>query len=409
MGINQSSPSCEVNACLNQVIGHTNNNGFAQYQSCVAMFGSPTVTVTTAAPETVYSTATDTVSYTDVTVVMSTVVETVYQTSTSFAEVLETVTEYTTTNVVTEATTVTVGATATPAKKKKKRGACHHGPTTSTYPSSTAAASSAPSSSAPESSIALSSSTVLTSSPAPASSTAGPISIAPNCPSLDDYSSACSCIYAVSSTSTYTDVPLPSLAATTLTVSSAIPTTSVSVVTEYVTVTVPEAATTTRTSTVSTALDTTTRSTLTSTTSPPPAATSSYLVLANGPRAGRYLTLFNGYIQYDLNNLGVGVAVRFVIPPPGGAAQLTLASDPSAKIVSRQTSNTVGVLAFENDADAAAAGNPAVTCTNTGGNVACTLPGRGFNKVFSCGAYLYIASASWAQSGCTAVTFNVSS
>ncbi|KAK4208725.1 hypothetical protein QBC37DRAFT_475885 [Rhypophila decipiens] len=376
MGINQSSPSCEVNACLNQVIGHTNNNGFVQYQSCIAMFGSPAVTVTTAAPETIYSTATDTVSYTDVTVVMSTVVETVYQTSTSFAEVLETVTEYTATNVVTEATTVTVGATATPAKKKKKRGACHHGPTTSTFLSSTAAASSAPSSSVPV---------------------------------LDEYSSACSCIYAVSSTSTYTEVPLPSLAATTLTVSSAIPTTSVSVVTEYVTVTVPEAATTTRTSTISTALDTTTRSTMTLTTSPPPDATSSSLVIANGPRAGRYLTLVNGYLQFGANNAGVDVAVRLVIPPSGGAAQLALASDPSVKMVSLQTTSIAGVLGFESDAVAAAAGNPAVTCTNTDGNVACAIPGRGFTKVFNCGAYLYIVSPAWAQSsGCTAVTFNVS-
>ncbi|KAK3326014.1 hypothetical protein B0H66DRAFT_145448 [Apodospora peruviana] len=404
MGINQSNPSCRANACLNQVIGFTNNgniNGLVEYQSCIAMFGKPTVTVTTAAPETVYSTATHEVPYTDITIEISTVVETVYQTTTSYAVVQETVTEYTTTNVVTEVTTVTVGATSLPVgtknkkKKKKKRGACHH--STSAMPSSTVVESSTP----PSSSVPLTSSTVPTSSTA-----ALPLPIASNCPSLEEYSSACSCIYAVTSTSTYTEVPRPSTSATTLTVSSAILSTSVSVMTEYVTVTVPEAATTTLTSTVSTNLATTTRST--STTSPPPAVTS-FMVLANGLRAGRYLTLVSGYLQYDINNVGVAVAVRFVVPPSGGGGgQIVLVSDPSMKMVSRQTSLQVGVLAFENDATSIPAGNPAVTCTNTAGIVACAIPGRGFTVVYSCGAYLYIGSPSWAQSGCTVVDFRLS-
>jgi hypothetical protein len=45
MGINQSRPECVADACLNQVIGYTNNNGIAQYQSCVAQFGAAQVTV----------------------------------------------------------------------------------------------------------------------------------------------------------------------------------------------------------------------------------------------------------------------------------------------------------------------------------------------------------------------------
>ncbi|KAM7213568.1 hypothetical protein V8F06_011065 [Rhypophila decipiens] len=353
----------------------------------------------TAAPETIYWTATDTVSYTDVTVVMSTVVETVYQTSTSFAEVLETVTDR----------GYSDGAGQEEEEARRLPPWAHDIDIPVFYCrrvfGTLVIRSSVIRHGIVHCAVIFDRPDILI---RPASSTAGPISIAPNCLSLEDYSSACSCIYAVSSTSTYTKVPLPSLAATTLTVSSAIPTTSVSVVTEYVTVTVPEAATTTRTSTVSTALDTTTRSSMTSTTSPPPAATSSYLVMADGPRAGRYLTLGDGYLRWDASNAGVGVAVRVVIPPSGGAAQLALASDPSVKIVSRQTSSTFGVLAFENDADAAAASNPAVTCTNTGGNVACALPGRGFDTVFSCGAYLYIARASWPQAGCYIVTFNVS-
>lgn len=52
--------------------------------------------------------------------------------------------------------------------------------------------------------------------------------------------------------------------------------------------------------------------------------------------------------------------------------------------------------------------NLAVTCTNTAGIVSCVSLNGAFDSIFSCGAYMYLGKATWAQAGCTKVNFRIS-
>ena len=40
MGINQSNPTCEANACLNRVIGNSTYDGANQWLNCVKSYSS---------------------------------------------------------------------------------------------------------------------------------------------------------------------------------------------------------------------------------------------------------------------------------------------------------------------------------------------------------------------------------
>ncbi|KAK4035343.1 hypothetical protein C8A01DRAFT_48439 [Parachaetomium inaequale] len=367
---NAANPLCSASQCLQQVIGSLDNIPVAQYEACVAMFGSPSTLTITLPADVVFSTTTATVPYTDIIVTLTTTSSTQYETLTTYAEVVEIVTEYSSTSVAVVTEVVTASATSVaPIKKRshRKRG-CRRS----------------------SSSLSISS---------PSSSPATTSSALPNCANPEEYSSACSCIYAVSSTVTLTNsVPA---ATVTITESSAISSTSTSVVTVVVSSTIVVPATTTVTSTTTALYETTT--TVTSTTTPVAPTQSSYLVIDNGPQHGKYLSVVSGYVQYT--NAGVSAATRFNLLTAGG--QPSLDSDPTAKLFLHQSSSAVGVLYFERDAAAAGFNDLAVTCTLVSGVVSCSTPSRGFDTLFSCGAYLYMAKSTWSQSGCTAVKFRM--
>jgi len=415
MGINQSSPTCAANACLNQVIGHADNNGVAQYFACSESFGIAQATsYTTLAPISTYiSTVTSTVSTTPgVVVEISTSVETVYVSSTSYDEVFETVTEYTTTNVLTATTTVVqpaTSATALKLKNKRKRGGCNHHP--SAIPSSSSAiptsGSALPTSSSvpPSSSSAIpsSNSAIPSSSSASSPTSTPPVPIATDCPSLEAYSSACSCIYAATdATLTYgIQADDTTVLVTSTATATAIPSLSTSVTTTTLTVTVPIGATTTLTSTIRTA--TTTTTTLTSTRAPLP---TQYLVVNNGPRAGRYVVSRSNEVRVDMASTTSENAQAFVLPPDGGPATQLAVLGVNPRQVYAGGGEITSVLFLQSgtrpNRDAP------VLCTNVGGVVSCGAYGIGFHSVYDCGmGGLYVGSANPSPSTCVVVQFRV--
>ncbi|KAK3689183.1 hypothetical protein B0T22DRAFT_168344 [Podospora appendiculata] len=187
---NTYSPACTVNVCLQQVVGSVDGNPLAQASACASMFGSPApvVSIVTPSVDVVFSTLTTTLGYTDIVVTPSTTTSIVQETVTSYAQVIDTITLIASTRTATVTAQVTAPAN-TYLKKRghKKRGTACKAKTSSTslpaLPSSSSSSSSTP---------------VVTST-----SSAPLFPLASNCPSLDEYSSACACI-AVPSTSTTT-------------------------------------------------------------------------------------------------------------------------------------------------------------------------------------------------------------
>lgn len=308
---------------------------------------------------------------------------TIGTTETFFTDVLETETVYSTTYVETVTTTVTeqsVLSTLVPTptisftlpppdlNKKKRHGGC--GRKTSTVPVG--------------SSVAVSTfSTTLPSSV--------PSSTASNCPKSEDYSSACSCISAVATTRTVTAPALTSTSVIYRTVNTTIPSTSMSTMTMLETVTVTTTVVSTHTTTLTTAMRTTTTRTITA--SPVPPTQTSQVELRNGRR----LVVASGYVQH-----APGQGVDISVATAGGQPWLT--SNPEAKLYLRGPSSLVGVLSFETDAQAAASNDPAVTCSIAAdGRLSCQSPSTGFDTIFRCGAYLYLAKPGFPQSGCEAV------
>lgn len=106
--------------------------------------------------------------------------------------------------------------------------------------------------------------------------------------------------------------------------------------------------------------------------------------------------MVGGYIQWSQTNPGV----VFNIPTDGG--QPSLASDAMQKLFVHASSALVGVLYVESVPTAVAYGDVAVDCTPdmVTGFVTCTAPTKGFDTLFQCGAYIYLATATWASSGC---------
>jgi hypothetical protein len=334
----------------------------------------------------VLSTATVTVPYTDIIVTLSTTESTSYETTTSYEEILETVTVYSATSI----TTVTEVATAPTAgfvKKrsiKKKRGCSKTSSQISTEstPEATSTPDATPTESTPEA----------TSTSDATSSTSALFPVASNCADLAEYSSACACINAVSSTVTVTATPAASTEVTTVTESSAIPSTSTSVVTVVVSSTVVVPAETTLTATSTGLFQSTV--TVTSTTTPVAPTQTAYWKLFNT----RFLSVNSQYAQYNYST--TTIPTKLVVLTAGG--QVALASDPTQKMYVRTPTVNYGVLWFQADA-AAGSTDKVVTCTLAGDVVSCNAPSTTLDTLFNCGAYIYLGKATWVQAGCIIV------
>jgi len=337
------------------------------------------------------TTTTTTVPYTDVIVTISTTESTSYATSTSYAEVVETVTAYSSTRITT-VTEVVTAPTPGPEPTMKKRSPKKRGCNKTTSSLSTASTPDASASSlVPDA-------TSSTAEPTVTSSTSALYPVASNCASLEEYSSACSCINAVSSTATLT-MSLPGFTdVVTVTESSAIPTTSTSVVTVVVSSTITVPATTTITATTTGLFETTT--TVTTTTTPVPPTQTAYLQLQGGPRTGKYLAVVAQYVQWS-STATTGTDLIKLITAGG---QPSLAADNSKKLFLHSASSKVGVLYFETDAQAGSFGDQAVNCKIDGDLVTCVSPVNGLNKLLQCGAYVYLASQDFTQASCNALT-----
>ncbi len=314
---------------------------------------------------------------------------TVYATSTSYLQVLETVTAYTSTDVLTASTTVTASASSVlKAKRHKKRGGgCKTTSTTlSTDPSS------ATPSSADPSSTAVSASDSTSSTPEPSSATTpppGPVSAAPDCPSLEAYSSACSCIWAASDATQTVTAQLPDttvLVSETATVD--VPSTSTDWTTNTVTVSVTQGATTTVTSTISTGLVTTT--TITKTCPAPMPTETGQIAVVGGPWNGE--TLIN---TSPLVVVTTGQGFQAVVARAGG--QPYLASNPAIKMwIIYQSS--IGRVYFSNVANPGTT-YTAVSCSvsDTTNVLSCRAGSLGVDTFFNVptNGQLYMAAAAY--------------
>jgi hypothetical protein len=370
---NAYSPLCTLNQCLQQVVGQINHNPAEQFAACTDLFGTPVVSTSTPPIDVVTATATTTVSYTDIIVSLSTAYSTYESTVTSYANVLEVTTEYTTTLV--DTITTTIVPTLVPKRrdgKKVRRGKCK------------------PSSTSSEASVAPSSTT----------SSAPLFPVASNCPSLEEYSSACACIDAVSTTSVVTEPAVASTSTVYETVSTVIPSTVVSAVTVAVTTVVVKPATSTITSTLKTAAVSTTTVTAASVS---PTQTGK-LVIKGGPRDGYYLqrNAANGYLTFNASpDLGTDIAVVLA----GGSPYLS--SQPTAKLYLYNLAPTYGLLTFLTPAQATTS-NPTITCSvsSSTGYLNCS-SSNGYYTIFQCASYIYMAAPTWVFSGCTAINLKL--
>jgi hypothetical protein len=120
-------------------------------------------------------------------------------------------------------------------------------------------------------------------------------------------------------------------------------------------------------------------------------------------RNGAYITVVNQYVQYDYSGVGATAGAGFSLPPGGGA--VSLLSNPSVKMYVHSSSVQYGVLYFETAAQAGTV-DPAVTCAvDSNGLISCSAPSKGYNTIWSCGAYMYLGLQTWSQAGCIAVNW----
>lgn len=326
-----------------------------------------------------FSTSTATVSYTDIIVTTTTTSSTHHETSTAYTDITETVTDYSATNVatITETVTAPIAAIETLKNRNHKRRSC--GKPSSTAPSSPP--------------------------PVTATSTTALYPIASHCRNLRDYSSACSCINAVAGTTTVTNSASPTEVET-ITESIAIPSTSTSVVSVVITSTTVVPVTTTVTSTTTGVFQTTT--TVTSTVTPVAPSQTSYLIAIDGPAEGKYLIADAGGLTYDTTGAGVSAATRYVISPGGGP--ISPAGKEHIKLYIPRDSRTSGRVTWLADSVAQRGGSSLVTCTLDAGLVSCTAPGKGFDRMYNCGLFFYMATPNWTEGGpgCRPIKFRMS-
>ncbi|KAK3387317.1 hypothetical protein B0H63DRAFT_469776 [Podospora didyma] len=235
--------------------------------------------------------------------------------------------------------------------------------------------------------------------------------MASDCPSVEAYSSACSCIYAASdATSTETNTRfLPDATVSVFeTYTTAVPTVSTGTVTSIVTITVPVAATTTVTSTLSTLTQTTT----TVTSSIAAATSTSYLAIQNGPRKDRFMMRTGNVLRVDLaaNQVGPGTGAQAVVAPAVGQdGELSIpGTNPPVKLFASADDDEKSALYLETEAEAAANGDKPALCSNTGGVLHCRVPSLELNQVFDCGSSgLLFSTGNPIPGSCVAVTFKV--
>ncbi|KAK4450880.1 hypothetical protein QBC34DRAFT_459168 [Podospora aff. communis PSN243] len=84
---NAYNPTCSFDACLQQVVGLLGDDPSSQFAACTDLFGSPTVSIFTPSIDVVFSTRTSTSSYTDIVVSLTTTTSTAEETVTSCAHV----------------------------------------------------------------------------------------------------------------------------------------------------------------------------------------------------------------------------------------------------------------------------------------------------------------------------------
>ncbi|KAI1079759.1 hypothetical protein F5B20DRAFT_580915 [Whalleya microplaca] len=460
---NSYNPSCDVSQCLQQVAGYLDNNPLAQYSACTSTFGTPVVSTVTPSAEVVFSTIVDTVSYTDVVVSLSTTYSIYDQVETLYTDFVDTITDVSTstTTVTTTVTSVSTTPVITAVKRQGKKDACKpkrpsspsdlassitssapEVSSSATYPTFSNASSSAIYSAASNSSSsttysftltnsssstayysvpsssssaiyssALNSSTSATyssasestpestSSTTSSSSSSPVIPIASYCSNLAEYSSACACIDAVSTTSIVTAPSPTSISTVSSTVSTSIPSVSVSVITVVITVPVSSLATSTQTTTQTTVsvVTETTTSIYTPTPSPHLKITSS----TNTARVGRYITLGTGNsgapcLQWDSGNKGVSSAGNFTVVD---GVSWALRDSPLLTAYAHPTAaGTLSVVCFETAAAATSASDVAVTCgVGSTGVLTCGAT-LGYDTFVICGGWVYIVPAAKASS-----------
>lgn len=382
---NAYNPTCSYDACLQQVVGQVDGNPIAQFAACTARFGSPTLSTVTPSADIVYSTVTATSSYTDIVVTFITTTSTAQETVTSYTSVFETTTVYTTTfqSTVTETTDLPSMSVA-PAKrdspgsiqKRKKRG-CR--------PRS--------SSSLP---IASASSTV----------SQAPFPEATHCANLESYASACACINAAASASTVTGTASTVTSTIYTTASTRVESVVESVVTVVESTVIVQPATTTTTATLDTG--TTSIATVTTTLTPIPPTQTSYLVILDGPQAGKQAIVPPGnspgnFVGWANTGLGTKIAVS-VDPKIPSIGDLTL------WLVG--ASWDLSPMYFMTAARAATMAAPPVqvTCSfsTDDGTLSCSTT-RGNTKFMTCFDRLCMALPSYTSSSCTETRLKLSS
>ncbi|KAM7212827.1 hypothetical protein V8F06_011773, partial [Rhypophila decipiens] len=375
MSLNMYNPQCTLDQCLNQVIGNFDFNPAAQVSACVSLFGAPVTVTLTDIPDLVLSTFTLTVPYTDIIISTSTAYSTVQETTTSHVQVPQTVTEFTATRVATE--TVQATAPAVTFLKKRKRGACK-----------------------PKSSSLLSSVTT-TSREEPTTTEPATTTSAPNCINLEQYSSACRCIGAVSDatqTATLTDAAPTSFVIETVT-TTAPAFTSTSVITVLVTEIQTQLATTTATTTLQTIQDTVETAT---TTLPGVIAPTVTAYFRTSP-LNRLITTSGQYVQYDYGNTGVGAKIQVI----SSSGRVSLVDKPNDTLWVRTPAASYGVLWFQQTPGATGTDLPVTCKPDNAGTLSCATENGQFNTIFSCGAYMYLGKPTWVQAGCTKVVFTL--
>lgn len=386
---NPISATCTLaDSCLYQVAGYANSNPVEQIFGCQAMFGLPVITTVTLPSDPYLSTAVDTSTYTDIIITTSTVYSTLEETSTSFETISETVTAYTTTVVNT--LTTTVPAPTIVKRKTKKRRGCQPRPSTSStaFLSTTSTPSSAPSSA--------SSSTV---SSTTSSSPLFPL--ATECPSREEYSSACACLaptavteYAPAITSIVHE-----------TESSTVESTTKTIITLAVTTVIVQPATTRLTSTLTTLTSSTTTAVQTSTPSPVVPQTFG-IVISDGPNAGKPAITSGsvGAPAYAYAWASSGTPTQIGLTSAGTTP--FLAGNPGYRMYVRLSTTSYGIVFFTTPAYVASSAytwvQPSCSLNPTTLVMSCTTPNN-LTRFLQCGANFYMANSATTPGGCIEV------
>jgi hypothetical protein len=216
-----------------------------------------------------------------------------------------------------------------------------------------------------------------------------------NCPSLDEYSSACACITAVDTTLSVTaDAPVStSTIATTVIVT--IPSTSVATVTSlepsttYVTsaMTVTQQVTTPTTSTT----------TVTSTSLVLAPTQTAQLVIGSGDYKGKLIDVeaTRGYVEYMPNTVPANIV--FV----AGGGQPYLASNPNLKLWAWWPGPVSSGINFLTDADAKSSNSQPVICSvGQDGQLTCHTEPGSLTVFAGCNASVLMNLATWPNPEC---------